>query len=239
MATSRRRILFVYFSYSQQTLKVVDAMSDTFRARDCEVVQARIEFTDPRWAGRFSRFPMLNVYRNVFGMLPAQFRHATGKISVPDTVREGDYDLVCIASPTWWLNPCMPIRSFLESDLAGKVLAGKPFAAIVVCHRYWRNNLKTVTALGIKKGGEFLDGIWFIAAGGPINSMLAFFGFMSSGVIKDHYLGMKVPPAGLQPSYLAQAQAFAGGLADRLETAGTPASAPRPIRPPPESRLSA
>jgi hypothetical protein len=217
MTATQPRVLFVYFSYSQQTHKVVEAMSDTLRARGCEVVLAPIEFTDPRWAGRFSRFPMVHAYLNIFGMVPAQFRHATGQIRVPDSATEGEYDLVCIGSPTWWLNPCMPIRSFLESELAGKVLAGKRFAAIVVCHRYWKNNLRTVQALGIKKGGEFLDGAWFIAAGGPINSMLAFFGFMTSGVIKDRYLGMKVPPAGLQPSYLAQAQAFAGGLADRLE----------------------
>ena len=86
------------------------------------------------------------------GCLVPQLSHATGQIRVPDTVREGDYDLVCIGSPTWWLNPCMPIRSFMESDIAGAVLAGKRFAAIVVCHRYWKNNLATVKKLGVWKG---------------------------------------------------------------------------------------
>jgi hypothetical protein len=145
-----------------------------------------------------------------------QLRRATGQIRVPDTVRDGDYDLVCIASPTWWLNPCMPIRSFLESDLAGTVLAGKRFAAIVVCHRYWKNNLATVKALGIRKGGKFVKGIHFVAAGGPIGSMLALMSYFGTGVIKDRYLGMKIPPANLQPSFVAEAQAFAGELADSL-----------------------
>jgi hypothetical protein len=219
MTASQPRVLFVYFTYSQQTLKVVEAMSDVLRTRGCDVVQARIEFTDPRWAGRFSRFPMLHPFLNIFGMIPAQFRHATGTINVPESVSEGDYDLICIGSPSWWLNPCMPIRSFLESDLAGKVLAGKPFAAVIVCHRYWKDNLRTVKALGIKNGGKFVDAIWFIAAGGPINSMMAFFSFVSTGVIKDRYLGFKIPPAGLQPSYLGQAQTFAGALADGLPVA--------------------
>jgi hypothetical protein len=35
----------------------------------------------------------------------------------------------------------------MESDLAGTVLAGKRFAAIVVCRRYWKNNLATVKTL--------------------------------------------------------------------------------------------
>jgi hypothetical protein len=35
----------------------------------------------------------------------------------------------------------------MESDLDGTVLAGKRFAAIVVCPRYWKNNLATVKTL--------------------------------------------------------------------------------------------
>ena len=51
------RILFVYYTVSQQTLRVIEAMTDTLRTRGCDVQQARIEFTDPRYADRFSRFP--------------------------------------------------------------------------------------------------------------------------------------------------------------------------------------
>jgi len=191
MTATRPRVLFVYFTVSQQTLRVVEAMADTLSERGCDVRQARIEFTDPRYSDRFSRFPFKHPYLLVAGMLWPQLSHATGQIRVPDTVREGDYDLVCIGSPTWWLNPWMPIRSFLSSDLAGTILAGKRFAAVVVCHRYWRNNLATIKALGIKKGGKFVKGIHFIAAGGPVASMLALMSYFGAGVIKDHYLGMK------------------------------------------------
>jgi menaquinone-dependent protoporphyrinogen IX oxidase len=216
MSAARPRVLFVYFTVSQQTLRVIEAMIDTLRTRGCDVQQARIEFTDPRYADRFSRFPFKHPYLLVAGMLLPHLRRATGQIRVPDSVREGDYDLVCIGSPTWWLNPCMPIRSFMQSDLAGMVLAGKPFAAIVVCHRYWKNNLATVKALGIKKGGKFVSGIHFVAAGGPIGSMLALMSYFGTGVIRDRYFGVKIPPANLQPSYVKESQAFAGELADSI-----------------------
>jgi hypothetical protein len=104
----------------------------------------------------------------------------------------------------------------MESDLAGTVLAGKPFAAIVVCHRYWKNNLATLKTLGIEKGGKFVAGIHFIATGGPVSSMLALMGYLATGVAQGRYLGVKLPPPNLQPSYLAEAQAFGGGLADGL-----------------------
>jgi hypothetical protein len=214
MNADKPRVLFVYFTYSQQTLRVVETMTGVLRERGCGVVQARIEFTDPRYTDLFSHFPFKHPWLAVARMLLPQLGHATGQIRVPDVVREGGYDLVCIASPTWWFNPCMPIRSFMESDLAGTVLAGKRFAAIVVCHRYWKTNLAALKALGIKKGGEFVNGIHFIAAGGPVDSMLALMGFLGTGKIRERYLGMKLPPPNLQPSYAGEAQAFAGELAD-------------------------
>jgi hypothetical protein len=104
----------------------------------------------------------------------------------------------------------------MESDLAGTVLAGKRFAAIVVCRRYWKNNLATVKTLWIRKGGKFVNGIHFIAAGGPVGSMLALMSYFGTGVVRDRNLGVKIPPANLQPSYVGEAQAFAGELADSI-----------------------
>ena len=48
----------------------------------------------------------------------------------------------------------MPIRSFLKSDEAGRLLSGKRFAAFVVCRRYWGINLRSVEELGTRRGGE-------------------------------------------------------------------------------------
>jgi hypothetical protein len=216
MAADKPKVLFVYFTYSQQTLRVVEVMAGVLRERSCDVTLARIEFTDPRYTDLFSKFPFKHAYLAVARMLSPQLVHATGQILVPDIVRESDYDFVCIASPTWWFNPCMPIRSFMESDLAGAVLAGKPFAVVVVCHRYWKSNLATLKALGIKQGGKFINAIHFIAAGGPVGSMLALMGYLAKGVVQERYLGVKLPPPNLQPSYAGEAQSFAGELADGL-----------------------
>ena len=91
---------------TQQTFRVVEAMTDTLRERGCDVRQAQIEFTDSRNADRFSHFPFKHPWLLVAGMLSPQLGHVTGQIRVPDTAREEDYDLVCIGSPMWWLNPC-------------------------------------------------------------------------------------------------------------------------------------
>ena len=67
------RVLLVYYSYTGQARKVLEAAGEVFRERGCEVHAAPIEFTDPRYAQRFSRFPMEHMWR-----FP---RHAAG----PDT----------------------------------------------------------------------------------------------------------------------------------------------------------
>src|SRR5204862_4394044 len=141
------RVLFVYFTYTQQSLKVAEAMADALRERGCDVRLAGIEFTDPRYAERFTRFPLRHAFLDIFGMLPAQLRGATGEIRIPDEARAGDYDLVCVGSPTWWLKTSVPIRSFLKSEEAGRLLDGKPVAANVVCRGDWSINPKAVKKL--------------------------------------------------------------------------------------------
>jgi hypothetical protein len=110
----------------------------------------------------------------------------------------------------------MPVRSFMKSELAGQLLAGKRFAAFAVCRRYWRNNLKTVRALGIKQWGEFADGIHFTHAGGQVLSLLSLLSYLGKGEDRKRYLGVRIPPASLKPEYVGQARAFANELADRL-----------------------
>ena len=127
------RVLILYYTYTRQSGRVADVTAEAFRARGFEVVRAAIRFTDLRYAKPFSRFPLRHAYLDVFRMILPQLRRATGEIRVPDVAMHGEYDLVCIGSPTWWLTTSMPVRSFLKSEAAGRLLGGRRFAAFVVC----------------------------------------------------------------------------------------------------------
>ncbi len=163
METSTKpSVLFVYYTYTKQTLKVVETMAGVFRDRGCEVALAVIEFIDPRYADRFKEFPMPHPYREVFGMILPELRHTVGQIRIPAVVTEREYDFVCIASPTWWLSTNVPIRSFLESETAARVLKGKRFAVAAICRRYWRHNMNTVRRLATERGGVFVDVFIFV-----------------------------------------------------------------------------
>jgi hypothetical protein len=215
-SATKPSVLFVYYSYTKQTLKVVETMAGVFRNRGFNVALAEIEFTDPRYAERFKEFPMPHPYIELFGMIPPELFRTIGKIRIPAIVTELEYDFVCIASPTWWLSTNVPIRSFLESEVAGRVLKGKRFAVAVVCRRYWKNNMKTVRRLAMEHGGIFLDQIHFTYEGGQVRSLLSLCSYLGSGKYRDRYLGLKIPPTNLQEYHLEAAKKFANGLADRL-----------------------
>lgn len=219
------RVLFVYFTYTQQSLKVAEAMADVLRERGCDVRLARIELTDSRWAERFTRFPLRHAVFDIFGMMPAQVRGATGEITIPEEAQDGDYDLVVIGSPTWWIKTSVPIRSYLKSDAAARVLNKTRFAAYVVCRRYWGFNLRGVKKLGSQRGGEYVDGIHFSFAGGQVRSLLSLISYFGKGEDRERYLGVKIPATNLQAGYAEQAGAFATGLADALRSDVRSASA--------------
>ena len=219
------RVLFVYFTYTQQSLKVAEAMAGVLRDRGCEVRLAGIELTDSRWAQRFRRFPFRHPYGDIFGMMPAQLRGATGEIRIPEDATDGDYELVVIGSPTWWIKTSVPIRSYLKSDAAGRILNNTRFAAYVVCRRYWGFNLRGVRKLGAERGGEYVDGTHFSFAGGQVRSLLSLISYFGKGENRERYLGVKIPPTNLKPDYVEQARAFAIRLADGLGRDGPSASA--------------
>ncbi len=213
-----RQVLLLYYSYTGQARKVLDAAGEVFRERGCEVYTAPIEFTDPRYAQRFSRFPMNHMWRDFLGMLPAQTLKSTGTIRTPDEVRRSDYDLICIGSPTWWRDVSMPLRSFLKSGEARPLLEGKPFAVFVVCRRYWRENLNSVRKLAEKAGGRYEGGIHFGYPGDQLRSMLSLTSYLGSGESRERYLGVRIPATNISEGQLDETRRFAAGLADRVLT---------------------
>jgi len=221
MSETKPQVLIVYYTYTQQNRKVAEVMAEALEERGCDVTQAEIELTDPRYIERFSRFPLRHRILDIVGMLPAQLRRATGEIRIPDEACAGDYDLICIGSATWWLTTCLPIRSFLKSDSTYKLMEGKPFASFAVCRRYWRSNLKTVRKLGTSQGGTYLDGVHFTAAGGQVRSLMSLISYLGTGENRERSLGVKIPPANLRPDYPQMARAFANRLADNLGSTAT------------------
>jgi len=215
-AEVRPKVLLVYYTLTKQVGRVADAMAEDLEARGCDVSSALIEFTDQRWLPKLSEFPMKRPIPQIASILIAQLRHKTGEIQIPAEAKAGDYDLVVIASPTWWFQTSMPIRSYLESPEAKAVLGGKPFACVSVSRRYFSINLGQQKKLGEKNGGRWLGKTHFVVAGGQVKSMLSWLGYMKHGEPQEHVMGLTMPPPNLQPDFEKEVSTFVDSLVDGL-----------------------
>ena len=213
-AETKPKVLVVYFTLTKQVGRVADAMAQELEARGCNVTKAFIEFTDQRWVPKLSEFPMKRPIPQIGRFSSAQLRHKTGEIAIPPEAKTGDYDLVVLASPTWWFQTSMPIRSYLESPEAKTVLNGRPFACVSVSRRYFSINLGQQKELGEKNGGRWVDKTHFVSAGGQVKSMLAWLGYMKHGEPQERVMGLRMYPPNLRPDFDEQAKAFVGSLVD-------------------------
>jgi hypothetical protein len=57
-APTKPSVLFVYYTHTQQSLRVADAMADVLRQRRCDVSLAGIELTDPRYGPQVRQLPL-------------------------------------------------------------------------------------------------------------------------------------------------------------------------------------
>jgi hypothetical protein len=206
------RVTFVYFSYTKQTKRVMDAMADVFQQRGWDVRDAPIAFTDRRWAPRFSTFPL--PMGKLLGMLRPQLREATGEIEIPDAAGQAGSDLVVIGSPTWFFRTSIPMRSYLKSPEAKSLLGGTRFAVMVVCRRYWSINGKYVRKLVEQLGGTHVGTHKFTFEGGQVRSLMSLLSYLTSGETREKYFGIRIPPSNLRDEDLETARSFAGQLID-------------------------
>ena len=210
------RALVVYYTFSRQTGRVAEVVAEALSAKGYEVTSSAIEFTDPKWSERFSKVPMRYPLAQIPTILVSQRMRRVGEIRIPEEAQSGDYDLVVIGSPTWWLTTNMPVRSYLKSSAARTVLDGKPFGAFAVCRRYWRGNMKDVRKLGEASGGRWLGETHFTAAGGQVRSMLTWLAYMKRGEPRERILGVRMPPPNLKPDFDQQARDFVDRVASQV-----------------------
>lgn len=209
------RVLILYYSFTNQTRRVAEAMGEVFQNLGCEVDDCSIEFVDEQYR---IELPFRPVGRKLFRWLWPQLLGKTGDVRVREDVLGRDYDLICIGSPTWWLNPAMPIVSFLKTPDAERLLRGKNFAVFTVCRKIWRNNMRRVKKLARAQGGTFVEGATFCFQGNDLQSALSFISYMQHDANLDRFAGVKIYKFGVSAEGIAKAKEFAHTLAVRLAT---------------------
>lgn len=124
------KILVVYYSQSGQLKQIVDSLLEPLTGVDDIAIHCEALKPKPGYPFPWSTDSFCDVFPESFLELPCELE--------PLGVDPGQtYDLVILAYSVWYLSPCIPISSFLQSPAAQQILDGRPVVTLIGCRNMW------------------------------------------------------------------------------------------------------
>lgn len=123
------RILVLYYSQSGQLKDILDHLTAPIQADaiiDFVQIEPEIPFPFPWKAYHF------------FDTMPETVKRMPIPMKrLPETLYDHHYDLVILGYQPWFLNPSLPVTSFMKSDEAKRLLQGKPVLTVIGSRNMW------------------------------------------------------------------------------------------------------
>lgn len=135
---SKKRVLIIYYSFTQQTKLQLKQFIAGLESCDIETSLVRLEPVHPY------EFPFRTNYRLAAAMVETFFRRRM-EIKPVSAQCVGDWDRIVLAGPTWSYQPCGPVLDFLDR-FAGEVCAGRTIIPFISCRSYWRWHYRILKA---------------------------------------------------------------------------------------------
>ncbi|WP_143005450.1 flavodoxin family protein [Desulforhopalus singaporensis] len=141
-----KRVLIIYYSFTQQTRLLVKRFSQGLEQQGVEVVAERLLPVAPY------ELPFRSVLRLVAVMARTFFRHRDRIEPLSDRCYES-YDRIVIAGPTWSYNPSGPVLDFMDR-YAEKICGNRDVTVIISARSYWRLNYFSMRKTLLKCGAK-------------------------------------------------------------------------------------
>ena len=224
-AVTAPRVLLVYYTHTQQAQRVCDAMAEVFRGRGCDVTQAAIEFTEPRYVDRFAHVPLQArrlrhraAARAAAAPEDRPDRHPGGGAS--RRLRPGR---ASARRPGSSGQPCRSARTWVGrgGEDPGRQAVRRLRRLPPLLEHQPQGGQEARDA----QGGEYVDGIHFTYEGGQIRSLLSLLSYFGKGEMRERSLGIKIPPTNLKPDFGDQARPSRTGWRDNRASPGKPRDA--------------
>lgn len=126
---SKPRVLLLYYSFSGQTVGVLNRLAAGLKEQGAVVVIEKIRPMAPL------RFPIGTVFSTIKMMLTTFLRCRVAIEELSPAAR-GNFDLIILAGPTWSYNPSGPVLALLDRD--GSLFKGQTVLPLISCRGYWR-----------------------------------------------------------------------------------------------------
>ena len=205
---SKRSILVVHYSQTGQLDRVARSVAAPLLKDDnLQVDFLPIKPVDP--------YPFPWPFLRFINTFPESAHQIPCALDVQTDHLQPDYDLVILAYQVWYLAPSIPISSFLQSDLATRLLADTPVVTVIACRNMWLQAQEKVKTHLRRCGARLVGNIALGDAAGSIASFFATPLWVLTGRKGPHWFGL-VPAAGVSQQDVDGAQRFGEAIRQRL-----------------------
>lgn len=190
------RILVLYYSQTGQMLDIVNNVLSDIKDK-VTVDYAPIEPVTP--------YKLPWTAADFFDVMPETVQHLPIALKpLPEEIKQQQYDLVLFGYTSWFLNPSLPISSFLQSKDA-EILRGKNVITVIGCRNMWLNGQERVKNYFNGLGANLVGNIVLTDSNPNLVSVLTVIRWMFKG--KKEASGM-LPAAGIQEQDMKRASRF-------------------------------
>ena len=136
MQLPRKRVLIIYYSFTQQTKLQLKKFIAGLESAGIEVSQERLEPLDPY------EFPFKSNVGLAMAMVRTFFRR---RMTIRPVAEQcfGPWDCIVLAGPTWSYHPSGPMLDFLDR-YGRQVCGGRMVIPFISCRSYWQLHYWTI-----------------------------------------------------------------------------------------------
>lgn len=203
-----KRVLVVHYSQTGQLTRVLDSICAPLMDEGTAVDHLRIEPAVP-FGFPWTRMRFFGVFPEAVNGDPVELK--------PFSMPTQEYDLVILGYTIWYLNPSIPVNSFLKHPSAAAVFRDKPVLTVIGARNMWVHAQEKVRSMVAGLGGRVVGNILAEDRSPNIVSLVTIIRWMFYGR-KDAFL--MFPPAGIRALDIAGMSRF-GPVIGRHLRAGT------------------
>jgi len=199
-----KKVLVLHYSQTGQLTKVLEALCAPLIAAGVQVVQLPIVPVTP--------YPFPWTRMGFFGVFPESVNGDPVPL-VPANIPTEKYDLIILGYTIWFLNPSIPVNSFLK-QVGPALFRDTPVLTVIGARNMWVHAQQKVRAMITALGGTPVGNIVAEDRSSNLVSLVTIIRWMFWGKKEAFFL---FPPAGIRDGDIAANVRFAAPLLTRLQ----------------------
>lgn len=203
-----KRVLVVHYSQTGQLADIVASVVRPLQdAPNIEVTSVELKPVRP--------YPFPWPFWRFFNTFPECVYEDPDPIEPLPLAPDAEFDLIVIAYTVWFVSPNLPTMAFLQSDLARRLIRGKPVVTLIGCRNMWLMAQERMKLTIGELGGHLIDNVALVDLAHMAATFISTPMWMLTGK-RGPFLNGKVPRAGVPAEEIARARRFGEAIARQL-----------------------